>query len=92
MTTKADACPIPLKIYVPSRGFQIGLAATSLSHLRSILEAKLGLTERYKLTLEDGTIVCDPEYFKLLERQTKITVVLASPRPPGAITNGEHLL
>lgn len=92
----ASASPIPLKIYLPSRGLQIGVAAKSLRQLHEILRARVGLTERYKLTLEDGTIVCDPEYFKLLEPQTKLNVVEVSHVSVGVgtttTTNGEYLL
>ena len=84
---------IPLKIYFPSRKIQIGIAARSLNHLRQLLRTKLGLSDRFKLTLEDGTIVCDPEYFKLLEHQTKLTVVEVSTKPVAfQTTNGEYNL
>lgn len=93
MEEKESPGPIPLKLYFPRRGVQIGIAAKSLHHLRQLLRAKLGPPERYKLTLDDGTIVCDPEYFKLLEHQTKLTVVEASPNAAATRTsNGEHKL
>ena len=79
---------IPLKIYFPTRGFQIGVAAKSLQHLRDTLQAKMGLSNKFKLTLDDGTIVCDPEYFKLLERQTKLNVIEGSSLSK-TTTNGE---
>ena len=69
---------IPLKIYFPARGYQIGVATKSLPHLRETLQAKMGLPAKFKLTLDDGTIVCDPDYFKLLEPQTKLNVVEGS--------------
>ena len=80
---------IPLKIYFPKRGFQIGVAAKSLQHLRDTLQAKMGLSSSFKLTLDDGTIVCDPEYFKLLERQTKLNVIEASLLSKKTTANGE---
>ena len=80
-----SATIIPLKIYFPKRGYQIGVAAKSLQHLRDTLQAKMGLSNTFKLTLDDGTIVCDPEYFKLLERQTKLNVIETSK----TTTNGE---
>ena len=66
---------IPLKLYFPSRKVQVGVAARSLHHLRELMGTKFGVTGSFKLTLEDGTIVCDPEYFNLLAHQTKITVL-----------------
>ena len=80
---------IPLKIFFPARGYQIGVAAKSLQHLRDTLQAKMGLSNKFKLTLDDGTIVCDPEYFKLLERQTKLNVIESSPVSK-TTTNGEY--
>ena len=66
---------IPLKLYFPSRKVQIGIAAKSLRHLREIIGRKFGVTGNFNLVLEDGTIVCDPEYFNLLAHQTKLTVL-----------------
>ena len=84
--------PIPLKIWFPSRKIQIGIAARSLHHLRQLLRTKLGLSDKFKLTLDDGTIVCDPEYFRLLEHQTKLTVVEVSQKTAAVqTTTGEYL-
>ena len=82
-----SATIIPLKIYFPKRGFQIGVAAKSLQHLRDTLQTKMGLSNTFKLTLDDGTIVCDPEYFKLLEHQTKLNVIEVSSK---TTSNGER--
>jgi len=69
---------VPFKVSIPGMsrsGLQVGIVANSLKHLGQILEERLGLSEHAQIYLDDGTLVCDQEYFELLEPQTKLTVV-----------------
>lgn len=69
---------VPFKVSIPGMGrsgLQVGVVANSLKHLGQILEERLGLSQHAEIYLDDGTLVCDQEYFELLEPQTKLTVV-----------------
>ncbi len=59
---------------------QVGVCAESLTHLKKQVQEKFNLPQQESLDvfLEDGTLVCDEEYFKVLEPQTKFRV-----QPPG---------
>lgn len=68
--------PAPFKVCIPSRGkARIGIAAYSYDHLREVLRQKYGVSGDFFLQLGDGTLVCDEDYFKLLEPNTSLTVV-----------------
>ena len=78
---------IPFKVCFPSRGSaRIGVAASSYAHLRQIVRHKYKVSGEFCLQQEDGTIVCDEDYFKLLEPKTTLTVIESAPpsarRPP----------
>lgn len=68
--------PAPFKVCIPSRGrARIGVAAYSYEHLREVLRKKYDVCGEFCLQQDDGTLVCDEEYFKLLEPNTLLTVV-----------------
>ena len=66
---------IPFKVCVPSSNVQVGVVARSYEHFRDLLQTKLGLAKDSQVYLEDGTLICDEEYFDLLEPQTKLTII-----------------
>ena len=69
------AIPAPFKVCIPSRGkSRIGIAAYSYEHLREVLRDKYGVSGDFCLQQEDGTLVCDQDYFKLLAPNTKLTI------------------
>lgn len=68
--------PAPFKVCIPSRGrARIGVAACSYEHLREVLRKKYDVCGDFCLQQDDGTLVCDEDYFKLLEPNTLLTVV-----------------
>ena len=54
---------------------QVGVVARNYKNFREQLQMKYGLEKDFQVFLEDGTQVCDEEYFDVLEPQTKLTVV-----------------
>ena len=54
---------------------QVGVVARNYKNFREQLQTKYGLEKDFQVYLEDGTQVCDEEYFDVLEPQTKLTVV-----------------
>ncbi len=64
---------VPFKLYLPSRQVKLGVVAQSLKHLHTILKDKLDFAES-EVSLEDGTLICNEEYFELLEPQTTLVV------------------
>ena len=82
-----NANSIPFKVRIPSRGAaRVGIAATSYEHLRQIVRYKYKVSGDFCLQQEDGTIVCDEDYFRLLEPRTTLTVIESpsrlQPLPP----------
>ncbi len=66
---------VPFKVCVPSRKLQVGVVAKSYDHFLEVVQDKFGFVkDRFQLFLDDGTLICDQEYFELLEPQTKLTV------------------
>ena len=80
----ARSRPVPFKICIPSRGSaRIGVAAVSYQHLQQVVRYKYKVAGEFCFQQEDGTLVCDEEYFRLLEPKTILTVI-ELPRPaPG---------
>ena len=64
---------IPFKLCVDEK-MQIGIVAKSFKHLKAVAQEKFGLSENISVFLDDGTLVCDEDYFHMLEPQTKLTV------------------
>ena len=86
-----NASPIPFKVCIPSRGpARIGIAASSYAHLRQIVRYKYKVSGEFFLQQEDGTIVCDEDYFRLLEPKTTLTVIESPPRPQPAFPPLQH--
>ncbi|CAI8031328.1 hypothetical protein GBAR_LOCUS17793 [Geodia barretti] len=78
-----NASSIPFKVCIPSRGpARIGIAASSYAHLRQIVRYKYKVSGEFSLQQEDGTIVCDEDYFRLLEPKTTLTVMESPPPFP----------
>lgn len=74
---------VPFKVCIPHRNnFTVGVVAQSYDHFREVLTTKLGLQKDFRMFMEDGTLVCDEDYFHLLEPQTKLTVVEPALRDP----------
>ena len=71
----------PFKVVIPSRGKCIGIAAHSYEHLREVLRTRYKVKGDFSLQQEDGTLVCDEDYFQLLEPNTKLSVVDADDQP-----------
>lgn len=67
---------VPFKVCIPSKSLQVGVVARSYDHFREVLQNKLGLAKDSRVYLGDGTLICDQDYFELLEPQTKLTVVV----------------
>lgn len=65
----------PFKVAIPCRGACIGIAAHSYEHLREVLRTRYKIRGDFCLQQDDGTLVCDEDYFQLLEPHTKLTVV-----------------
>lgn len=81
--------PAPFKVCIPSRGrARIGIAAYSYEHLREVLRKKYDVGGDFCLQQDDGTLVCDEDYFKLLEPNTLLTVV-ESENAAAILTSGE---
>lgn len=55
------------------KNIKVGVVARSLEHLHSLMKEKFGLPDA-DITLEDGTLLCNEEYFNLLEPQTNLVV------------------
>ncbi len=53
---------------------QVGLVAESLAHLKKQVQETVRSHVPLHVFLEDGTLVCDEDYFQLLEPQTKLRV------------------
>ena len=70
----------PFKVVIPSRGKCIGVAAHSYEHLRDVLKTRYKVKGDFSLQQEDGTLVCDEDYFQLLQPNTKLSVVDADDR------------
>ena len=67
---------IPLKVQLPNfSGSRIGIAASSYAHLREVLRTRYAVSDDSYIQQEDGTLVCDDDYFQLLEPNTKLKVV-----------------
>ena len=66
---------VPYKIFIPKWKKQIGVVARDLRNLQDILCAKLHLAPGFQVALEDGTLVCEEDYFKVLPPQTKLVVL-----------------
>ena len=66
---------IPFRVCILSRDTRVGIAATGYRHLCDILRRKYDISGHFDVTQEDGTIVCDEEYLKLLEPNTLLFVV-----------------
>lgn len=66
---------VPFKLFLPYKNLKVGVVARSLVHLHSIIKEKFGLSCA-EVTLEDGTLLCNEEYFSLLEPQTNLVVQL----------------
>ncbi len=66
---------VPFKVFIPSQNLLIGVVASSYRHFLEVVQAKFGFApDSFQLYLDDGTLICDQEYFELLGPQTKITV------------------
>ena len=64
---------VPHKVVFPNRKVKVGVVVQSLGHLHTVLKQKFGLSDA-DVSLEDGTLLCDEEYFNLLEPQTTLLV------------------
>lgn len=58
------------KVTNGQRSKLVGIACNSLAELRRKSCQKLGIPEDSVITLEDGTVVDDDDYFRLLPNQT----------------------
>lgn len=65
---------VPFKVCLPCENMKVGVVAQSLQHLRGLLREKFGFTDNTVITLKDGTIICNEDYFNLLEPQTTLVV------------------
>lgn len=65
----------PFKVCIPSCGKCVGIAAHSYDHLCEVLRTRYKICGDFCLQQDDGTLVCDDDYFELLEPNTKLTVV-----------------
>ena len=63
---------------------QVGICADSLSLLKNKVQEKFLVQGPVAVFLEDGTLVCDEDYFSSLEPQTKL-FVRPAPAPSKAI-------
>lgn len=68
----------PFRVCVSSskhQQVQFGIVAKNLDHLKSVVQEKLGLSSTdLGVFLDDGTLICDDNYFHLLQPQTRLTV------------------
>ena len=64
---------VPFKVYIPCKDKKVGVVARSLEHLHSMLSEEFSLSKP-EVSLEDGTLLCNEEYFNLLEPQTNLIV------------------
>ena len=64
---------VPFKLLLPCKNVKVGVVAQSLEHLHNLLKERFGLPSA-EITLEDGTLLCNEEYFSLLEPQTNLVV------------------
>lgn len=53
---------------------QVGIFADSLTQLTQQVQRKFNIPGPLSVYLQDGTLVCDEEYFSILEPQTKFRV------------------
>lgn len=82
---------VPFKVSIPCRNVKVGVVAQSLEHLHSLLEEKFGLAGAdIQITLEDGTIICNEEYFNLLEPQTNMVVSPLHQQQVQLLSNSPH--
>ena len=78
-----DMAGVPFKVCIADRGnLTVGVVARSYEHFCSVLKTRLGLASDYSVRLDDGTLICDEDYFHLLEPQTKLTVTSTLTRLP----------
>lgn len=63
---------------------QVGICADSLRLLKNKVQEKFFVQGPMAVFLEDGTLVCDEDYFSSLEPQTKL-FVRPSPTPSKTI-------
>lgn len=68
---------IPFKVCVPSRNLKVGVVAQSLEHLQKVMKENFNLSQ-VSIALEDGTLICNEDYFNLLEPQTNLLVLQSS--------------
>lgn len=61
-------------VSTPDKKVKIGIVAKSFDHLKAVAQEKLGLSDNVSVFLEDGTLICEEEYFNMLEPQTKLTI------------------
>ena len=64
---------VPFKVCLPG-GQLVGVVAYNFFHLGQVLKAKFGLGGELNFSLDDGTLICDQDYFELLPPQTKLNV------------------
>ena len=82
---------VPFRVCIPSRGSaRIGIAVHSYQHLCDVVRQKYKVRGEFCFQQEDGTLVCDEDYFKLLEPKTLLTVVESQTSPAAAAANSHH--
>ena len=64
---------VPFKVFLPFKNIKVGVVAQSLKHLQQLLKEQFGLCET-DIMLEDGTLLCNEDYFNLLAPQTNLVV------------------
>lgn len=64
---------VPFKVLLPSQNIKVGVVAQSLEHLQQLMREQFGLCET-DIMLEDGTLLCNEDYFNLLAPQTNLVV------------------
>lgn len=69
-----DRC-IPFKVFLPHKGIKVGVVASSLQDLEIVLRLQHGVAGHMQLSLEDGTLICNEDYFQLLAPQTSLLVL-----------------
>lgn len=73
---------MPFKLCIPSRALQVGVVAKNFDHFLDVIRDKFGYARgSFQLSLDDGTLICDQDYFELLEPQTKLTITESNSLP-----------
>lgn len=74
----------PFRVRIPCRDTKVGIVASSLEQLLSILAVRYKFyNTNFRVSLEDGTLVVDELYFSLLKPNTLLVVEHTEPLQSG---------